>query len=507
MRAFLLLLAVTLTGCLTPMGVAAEESTVSIEDFREVSSHLISQPPVVRTPWVDLSMHSGGGEGWYFEITVNEDGGVTHAEPLSGPAAYRKEAIRAATALRFKPFQRDGQAVRARFNYRVLSRVGDYSGPSDRAFPLNPDPRLVRIALRRSACFGTCPDYGIELRGDGEVSYRGSREVLIEGEHHWQVSPAAVAQLVQRLRQADYFKLDGYYVFHATDLPTYITRLSIGRQQKFVLDYGGQEAKSFGLPAGSVEDPHMPGVVTELEDAIDQVSGATSWVEGDANTMARLRQANWNFGSEATGRGLALLIRDCKAGLAADFIRAGAPVRVSSGERRGSPAAASATRCGDLALIQLLESKGALARKEDVRAFLEASVASGFPDLVALALKHDSNVRLANVEGRPLISAAANAYRRDPRASSGATFDPAQVVVLLLAAGADPNARDLDGRTPLEIAQNEGAVLTLLAAGASLPTEPARLSKMVDKATQEQWTKVLPILERAAGTPKGGAVR
>jgi hypothetical protein len=149
--------------------------------------------------------------------------------------------------------------------------------------------------------------------------------VLVEGTHHWRVDPTAVAALLDRFRRAEYFKLEGYYELPVTDLPTYITSLSIGKQRKFVLDYGGG---GFGEASARTsfggEDPHMPQVVAELEAAIDQVSGVLSWVKGDDNTMSYLRAAGWNFASaEAGGAMSSTLAENCNTQLARQFIRAG----------------------------------------------------------------------------------------------------------------------------------------------------------------------------------------
>jgi hypothetical protein len=454
-------------GALALLAVSAAASPVTIDDEHDVESHRLGPAPVVVTPWQDLTTASGGGN-WRFHLVVDAQGKVATARLMSGPADHRLEAIRAVNATSFKPFQRDGHAVPVRIDYfDVGNRVEDYAGPADRGFPARPDLAQVRIALRRTSCYGTCPDYRVEVRGDGRVSYRGFDDVLAQGEYHWRITPAAVTRLVDLARRADYFKLAGYYVADASDMPSYTTRVSLGTQRKFVYDYGGGRTSgvaasaSFGGP-----DPAMPQSVFELERAIDEVSGVASWVKGDENTMARLRDAHWDFRGKAAGKGLAMLVGECRVELALDFIRAGAPLDVrGEGWNRGG-ILGRAARCGDLALVRLLESKLAPIAARDAREFLVGSVSSGHADIVKLALTHDSNTRRLDADGTPLIVTAADASRPEEGSAADATFAPERVVALLVAAGADPNARDKRGNSALHAAHIDAVARALLAAGA-----------------------------------------
>lgn len=456
--------------CAAAGSAAAAEPVVQVDEMLEGMSHLIGPPPVIRTPWRDLTTQSGGGI-LIFRLTVGVDGQVTKAVPRFGPKAHRERALQMVKALKFKPFERDGRAVPATFDHAVQTEVADYTGPASRSFPASPpDPRQVRIALQRTGCFGTCPDYWVELRGDGQVTYRGNSAVLVEGEHRWRVAPAAVAGLLERFRQADYFRLDGYYTVDATDLPTYVTRLSIGRQQKFVLDYGaGGVGEAVASTSFGGKDPRIPPVVTELENAIDAAAGTARWVRGDAGTLAALRKANWNFRSPAAGRGLGLLVRDCRLALATGFIRAGTPVNVQNkGAYDEALPVANAARCGDTGLVRLLVAKGALARSKDAGAFFEAAVESGYPEFVEIALKHVPKRQLMAADGRPILFVAAE--MRDPRddIAADATYDPGRVTAMLLAAGADPNARNREGNTPLHETRSGAVARALIRGGADL---------------------------------------
>jgi ankyrin repeat protein len=445
---------------------ASAAGPITLQPNYDARSNLIGPRPVIRTAWVDLTTHSGSG-GWWFRLQVDADGKVTRATLRAGPAEHRKEAARAALALRFKPFQVDGKPAPARFDFMIEAINEDYVGPWDRTFPTQPDPSQVRIALQRTTCFGTCPDYWVEVRGDGRVSYRGSGYVVVEGAHHWQIEAAAAARLIEQFRKADYFHLDGYYVVDVTDLPTYVTRASVGGQRKFVVNYGGAMPEGvFASTSSGPPGPQMPPAVTELENAVDVLSGVRSWVRGDETTMAKLRAAHWNFRSQAAGRGLTQLVRDCKVALAMDFIQSGAPVSVKGG-LDGDTALAMAARCGDVSLVRLLASHGALSRKRDAQSFLASAVWNGYPDFVALALKHHANVSHTGDDGRPFIFTLADTRIRDDEEVPGdAKPDFAEVVRQLVTAGADPNARDKEGNVPLREVHDADVARALVRAGA-----------------------------------------
>jgi uncharacterized protein DUF6438 len=139
------------------------------------------------------------------------------------------------------------------------------SSTRNAAFPEIHDWSTLRITLSRSGCYGRCPVYKIEIHGDGTVLYDGTINVAHKGRHTAKLSHESLVELVDFFRKANYFSLNDRYASGITDNPTYETSLSFDGASKSVVDYVGQKVG-------------MPSTVSDVEAAIDRISGASSWV-------------------------------------------------------------------------------------------------------------------------------------------------------------------------------------------------------------------------------------
>src|SRR5215467_4968757 len=139
-------------------------------------------------------------------------------------------------------------------------------------FPEVHDWNSLRITLNRSPCDGRCPTYEIEIHGDGTVLYDGKANVDTKGRHTAKISRASLVELVDAFRKADYFSLSDRYVSGVTDHPVYETSISFDGVSKSVLDYVGRRVG-------------MPSTVSDVEAAIDRLSGAYKWVRASRQSV------------------------------------------------------------------------------------------------------------------------------------------------------------------------------------------------------------------------------
>jgi hypothetical protein len=264
--------------CLATLNSTAQQQPVSIE-HADLWGHYIRPLRMI---------HSQDAEARQFdaavvlEVIVSVGGNVESAHAIDGPKKFSSEADAIERDRQFKPFEQGGIAVRALIKDWVQIVPPEEWAKTQVPFPELKDLSTLRMSLRRTFCFGTCPAYSVEVRGNGDVIYRGERNVLITGEHHARIFRQEVAKLLDAFRNADYFSLKDGYSQTVTDNPTYTTAIEFDEHKKSVGDY-------VGAGAG------MPDVVTELEDKIDEIAGAEKWLRETSQTWPALITERWNF--------------------------------------------------------------------------------------------------------------------------------------------------------------------------------------------------------------------
>jgi ankyrin repeat protein len=437
--------------------------------------------------------HAGIREGenqLHLTLTVSPAGAVLDAKAegeekiLKFWPDLRPEVLR----WKFIPFEMDGRPVTASIDEYI-----DLVPPEQ--FPLihmpaptvRPDS-MVSITLSRSGCYGTCPAYRVSISTDGIV-FEGRSFVVATGRHTDTVDPRAVRELAKKFVAADFYSMNDEYQASVTDNPSYTLSISIDDHTKQVLDYVGPWVG-------------MPEVITDLEDDVDALAHTERWIEGSDGLVSALKAEGLNFNSypaqvilkEAARRGRSETIHDLLAagvplepipapkpkneyqGVALEnegwlnvasghldalkvFVQAGASKHdqndkdlalagaANSGNFEGAQEliAYGANPNVDLSKTRVTEhwGDGATVQGDGAGSILIYAASSGNPDLVQLILRYHPKLEARDREGKTAMFAAGDWRESD---KDGARVE---IVRLLARAGANVNARDSDGNTPL----------------------------------------------------------
>lgn len=548
-------------GSLARQKASSPESSVPAEvTDQEVQSHRIGKLEPIAIPMTDMQGEMRGGIPLPLKVVVDKNGDVVSVAlsedvNLDDPGAevppktladLRKAIPRAedeVRALHYRPFERSGQAVEATFEEEVPIVPQEMRPTAHVEFPAVRDWGSLQMSLSRTGCFGACPAYAIEVFGDGNVVYEGRRYVAVTGSHRTKISREAVAQMLEAFRRTDYFSLANEYKALITDNPTYTTSIRIGGHVKRVVDY-------VGLSVG------MPVEVQHLEDAIDELADSARWTKGDASTVRTLAEEKWDFRTKEAADTFARVAMYGSPEAVHDFISSGVRLDGDDG-MNGHPLDRAAFRGNTEMLLDLLKagagsnmsrvsaslSRAAGAGKlEAVRLLLQfgadpnaqsasfeppliAAASSGVPSVVQEVLSHRPNVSIRGAKGRTALIAAVDALGHfseekdvdreetvrillaagaevDARDDKGNTalfdngWDP-KIASLLIAHGADVNARNAQGWTPLFNASSPELIRFLLERGASLSIRDQEGKTALDRARQYGNAETVAVLESA----------
>jgi hypothetical protein len=446
--------------------------------------HKIGSPSVIHS---ESHSPKSPHEVVHLEVIVDATGNVDSAKAISGPAEFFSQAENLEAKRKFKPFSRDGTPVRASFSDWVsivpLEKWADTNTP----FPEIKDYGSLKMRLERTECYGPCPAYSVEVKGDGSVDFIGKSNVLMIGNHHGELPKQAVDELLAAFRQANYFSLRDSYVTRVTDNPTYRTSIEFDGQKKSVRDY-------VGVQAG------MPEAARDLEEAIDRITDTEKWTKGNEATASALVAEKYDFSADSDENRVlfANVVSDGRPDLIQLFVSNHAPALGMTKE--GQSALASAAGRGDLALVKRMLADQSNPPSAVLSCALGAAARSGNLELTQFLLekggqtngpscgKYEKTTVLmdavvsgkAEIVERILESHPAIDATTEPNGYTALSYlllhssgqvDTAKITTLLLASGANVNSRDREGRTPLFYAcgnQHPEAVRLLVAAGADL---------------------------------------
>jgi hypothetical protein len=190
---------------------------------------------------------------------------------------------------RYRAFEGNDLLSRTRIQERVLLLPAERWRTPRRRFPRITDPAEVIITLRRERGFyqfceeSRSEDYTLQIRGDGDVRFRGrvrrtseSGTVMVDAPvRGYSIDPAIVTHLVNQFRAADFFSLEEEYVSGILHQSAQILILQVANEEARVADYVG-------------ETVGMPLVVRDLQNAVDAAAGLTPLPCGPDSAMRRV---------------------------------------------------------------------------------------------------------------------------------------------------------------------------------------------------------------------------
>jgi len=407
----------------------------------------------------------------------------------TGSMRYWPEVKSEVLRWKFTPFEVKGKPVMARVE-EYVDLVPPEKLPTIHVPPpaVRPESK-VKIVLERSGCYGTCPSYTVAVSTDGRIVFDGYGYVVASGRYTDAVAPGAVRDLARKFVAADFYSMDAEYRALVTDNPTYVLCITIDGHQKKVVDYVGDWVG-------------MPAAITDLEDEVDAFARTQRWITGSEGLVQSLSAEHFNFQSfeaqvilkGAATRGQTATVRE--------LLKAGVPLRPIPGPKPKEPymmvpfqytgwlaaasrhlealrvlldagasrtdqvdkdeALAEAASSGNVDAAKALIAYGAnpnadLSKTvipepgggagtiygEGAGSILIYAAQSGNPNVVRLILRYHPNLEARDREGKTAVFAAGEYRGEDDETGR------VECVRLLALAGANVNARDKGGDTPL----------------------------------------------------------
>lgn len=97
-------------------------------------------------------------------------------------------------------------------------------------------PEDFAVQVERTACFGTCPIFVMNINNKGEVDYKGVKFVKNEGHFTKKLPTATFKMLVEQVQNSKVWEQkDSYDNQGISDLPSLVFSCTLGGKQKKIL--------------------------------------------------------------------------------------------------------------------------------------------------------------------------------------------------------------------------------------------------------------------------------
>ena len=92
------------------------------------------------------------------------------------------------------------------------------------------------ITMKRTACYGTCPQYIITIYKDGKTIYEGINFVNKIGRYQAYLTQKDVSNILTNIDELNFFELDHCYDSPITDIPSVILKVETHHKTHKVID-------------------------------------------------------------------------------------------------------------------------------------------------------------------------------------------------------------------------------------------------------------------------------
>jgi hypothetical protein len=339
-------------------------------------------------------------------LVISPQGDVVEAKPSGNSEAMKfwPQVQGEVQRWKFLPFEKDGKAIAV-----SVEEYLNLSPPERLPIRHAPAPNIhsnskIEISLRRTGCFGACPSYMVTITTEG-ITYEGFSYVIARGKHRDSVDVDEVRTLAQKFVAADFYSMDERYSADVTDNPTYVLSITIDGQKKKVMDYVGSWVG-------------MPAVVTDLEEDVDRLAGTLRWVDGVDGLVQALQAERFDFHTSdgqfmvkvAANRGRSDAVRELlRAGVPLEPILGRTTLDVRSEENYLLRVGWLTSAYRHPEMLQILTEAGA-SRSDQKDKDQALAAASGRGDLEVLRslVEYGANVNARNERGETPIFNAAN---------------------------------------------------------------------------------------------------
>lgn len=146
--------------------------------------------------------------------------------------------------------------------------------PTFAPLPIDPVPDDAYIDMKRTGCFGDCPQYRVQITADGHVRWTGEEYVEAMGERTGDIGRAAFVELWSAIAASPWRELPatepefGSDMCHtrATDMSSVLVDVGAGRLRYRVHDYRGCDGNE------AMKD------FRQIEARIDDLTGTDRWI-------------------------------------------------------------------------------------------------------------------------------------------------------------------------------------------------------------------------------------